>query len=301
MTPPESHPESHPETLAGLGSAAALRRLQARLDRAGIDAPDAEARLLFEAATGLGRAALVAAPEAALADADAERLDGFLARRLAGEPATRIAGRRGFWTLELRVAPDVLDPRPDSETIVEAALAELGARRTQRLRLLDLGTGTGALLLALLSECPEATGLGVDLSPAALAVARENAIANGLAGRADFRLGRWMEGIEGPFDLVVSNPPYIESAAIDGLDREVRAHDPRLALDGGPDGLDAYRAILAGLKRILAPDARAVLELGYGQAAAVSRLAAQSGLMTRAIREDLGGVPRALVLAAEAP
>jgi release factor glutamine methyltransferase len=219
-----------------------------------------------------------------------------VARRLAGEPATRILGARAFWTLDLRVTPDVLDPRPDSETIVIAALEAIATRKDEPLRILDLGTGSGALLLALLSECPQATGVGVDLSQEACAIARENAERNGLAGRAKIVQGSWIGGLTETFDVIVSNPPYIESAVIPGLAQEVHQHDPMLALDGGADGLTAYREIARALPAVLRPGGVAVLELGIGQGPAVAGLAEAAGLSVRGSREDLGGVQRALVL-----
>jgi release factor glutamine methyltransferase len=242
-----------------------------------------EARWLLEAASG-----------------DSGVLAGFVARRLAGEPVDRILGRRGFWTLDLAVTPATLSPRSDTETIVRAALERIDAegRRNDRLRLLDLGTGTGAILLALLSELPEAVGLGVDASPAALDVAAANGdLANIGASRVEWRLGDWATGLSGPFDIIVSNPPYIPTADIAGLDREVREHDPHLALDGGADGLDCYRIILAQLSGLLAPGGFAVLELGFGQADSVKAIAEAEQLEVAGVHSDLGGVPRAMVLA----
>ncbi len=279
----------------GLGLTGALRAVSARLAAHGISAVDVEARMLLFAATHTDRTAMLRDPDRPLTPEGAEQLVAFLIRRLAGEPATRIVGQRAFWTLDLRVTADVLDPRPDSETIVEAALAELGDRRREPLRILDLGTGSGALLLALLSECPRATGLGIDLSEAACAIAKANAELNGLANRTEIRQGRWMEGLEESFDLILSNPPYIESADIPGLSIEVRAHDPLLALDGGADGLTAYRDIVAALPSCLTQGGIAVLELGMGQANAVTALGLEVGLEFRGLRRDLGGIERALV------
>lgn len=227
-----------------------------------------------------------------------EVLAGLLARRLAGEPVDRILGRRGFWTLDLKIAPDVLSPRSDTETIVRAALERLaGEGRTgDRLRLLDLGTGTGAILLALLSELPNAVGLGIDASDAALETAATNAALAGLPARTDWRKGDWGSGLSGPFDVIVSNPPYIPSGDIAALDREVRDHDPVLALDGGADGLACYRAILPRLTGLLAPRGFAVLEIGFGQDRDVAALARAAMLDVVGLKPDLGGVPRAMVL-----
>jgi release factor glutamine methyltransferase len=226
-------------------------------------------------------------------------LDELLRRRRAGEPVDRILGRRGFWTLDIGVTDATLSPRSDTETIVRAALDHLRARgRTaDALRVLDLGTGTGAILLALLSELPNAVGLGVDVSEAALEVAAANTDLAELQERCTWRRGDWATGLQGRFDLIVSNPPYIPTDVIATLDREVRDHDPHLALDGGPDGLDCYRALMPQLTGILRPDGLAVLEIGFGQADDVSALAAASGLGVVEIRPDLGCVPRAVVLA----
>lgn len=269
----------------------AVRAAAARLRDAGCDTPELDARSLAESAFGMSRAALVAGGPAAAEGL--ARLDVLVGRRAGGEPVARILGRREFWGLDFALAPETLVPRPDSETIVETALAEIGPR-DRAFRALDLGTGTGCLLLAILSERPRAHGVGVDLSPAAAAAARSNAAALGLSDRASFVVGSWGAPLNGRFDLVASNPPYIESADIAGLEREVRIHDPRLALDGGADGLDAYRAIAAGLGALLAEDGVAVLELGAGQGDAVSTLLAEAGFETTRVVPDLGGVPRAL-------
>ncbi|MDB5641749.1 MAG: prmC [Hyphomicrobiales bacterium] len=282
--------------LVGLGLAEACRAISAMFADHGIDGAETDARMLLLGAAECSRTDLILSPHRQLDAEAARKLQGFASRRLAGEPATRILGLRAFWTLDLRVTPDVLDPRPDSETLILASLEALGARKDRELRILDLGTGSGALLLAILSECPRATGIGIDLSQAACAVARENSVLNGLADRARILNGRWFEGLEGDFDLIVSNPPYIESAAIPGLSVEVRQHDPMLALDGGADGLTAYRDILEGLPTILRPGGFAVFELGIGQDLSVKRLAEAAGLRVRAERRDLGGVVRALVL-----
>ena len=280
----------------GLVITEALRFLTTLLAEKKVSQAKAEARVLLLAATQMSRAQMITQSDRTISTTEAELLSGWMMRRLAGEPVTRITGRRDFWTLDLHVTPDVLDPRADTEVIVETALDLLGPRRTQTLRILDLGTGTGALLLALLSECPLATGIGIDLSPAACAVAQVNAQRNGLAARASFQQGHWADALNETFDLVVSNPPYIESATIAGLDTEVREHDPMLALDGGPDGLTAYRAIIKDVPRLLHPTGLCVLELGIGQAGAVTALAEAEGLTRKALRRDLGGVERALAL-----
>ncbi len=257
--------------------AESLRRAAARLAAAGIEQPAREARLLAREAQ------------------DAADFAALVARRAAHEPMAFIRGRQGFWTLDLAVSPATLIPRPDTETLIEAALAACPQRDSVR-RILDLGTGTGALLLAALAEFPAAWGVGVDLAPAAAALAAGNARANGLAGRAMFLAGCWAAAIAGPFDLILSNPPYIPSDEIAGLMPDVAAYEPRRALDGGPDGLDAYRALLPEMARLLADGGVAVLELGAGEANAVRELSRDAGLAELALRSDLGGIARALVL-----
>ncbi|NWG46923.1 MAG: peptide chain release factor N(5)-glutamine methyltransferase, partial [Alphaproteobacteria bacterium] len=225
------------------------------------------------------------------------RLDALLARRAGGTPMAHLLGRREFWSLDIAVGPEVLIPRPDSESLIEAAADVLGGRAEDPLRLLDLGTGSGSLLLALLTLCPKAFGVGVDLSPAAAARARANARALGLGGRAAFLAGDWGSALAGPFDLVLSNPPYIETAALTGLQVEVRDHEPRLALDGGADGLAAYRALLPAGRDLLGPRGVMIVEIGRGQAEAVTAIGRGAGLDLIGIREDLGGRSRGLVFA----
>ncbi len=271
----------------------ATRAAASRLARAGLETPELDARALAMEAFGLDHGRLIAVGLAEAPAAALERLEGLVGRRLAGEPVDRILGRREFWGMEFALSPATLSPRPETETIVEAALS---ARPQGAVSVLDLGTGSGCILLALLSEWPQAFGVGVDQSPQAAASARNNALALGFAARAAFVAGDWAAALAGRFDVVVSNPPYIESSTIDGLAVEVRTHDPRLALDGGAEGLDAYRAILPALPSLLAPDGVAALELGAGQAAEVSRIAREGGLRVLRAVEDLSGVPRALLL-----
>ncbi len=277
---------------------AARRALAGRLAEAGIEDAMLEARQIVQAATGLDAAAQAAAPERAL-DADAEAaLEAMAGRRAGGEPLQHILGVAPFWTLELKSDARALVPRADTEAIVRAALEGLSA--DAHAHVLDLGTGTGAILLAVLSERPLASGLGVDVSETALALAAENAARTGLADRAAFRRGDWTEpgwaeALDGPYDLVVSNPPYIRSAEIADLAREVR-RDPHAALDGGADGMDAYRAILPALPRLLRPGGTAVLEIGFDQAEDVRAAAkAAAGLVYVAVRSDLEGRPRAAI------
>lgn len=265
------------------------------LRAAGIAEPRREARLLLGHAMGVGEEALLREPRAPVPPAAIVRFRAGLAARLQAVPMAHILGRQGFWTLDLEVSPATLIPRPDSETLVEAAL-DLFPEPAAPLRLLDLGTGTGCLLLAVLAERPRAFGVGVDRAPAAARLAARNAAANGLAARAAFLAGDWAAALAGRFDLVLANPPYVETAAIAGLMPEVARHEPRLALDGGPDGLAAYRALMAALPGLLAPGGAAVLELGLGQRAAVEALARAAGLAPVGCRADLGGIERALML-----
>jgi release factor glutamine methyltransferase len=255
-----------------------------------VDAPAREAALILRAA-GLKPTDLIVEPDAPLgaAAADAQR---YAARRAAGEPLSRIVGEREFWGLTFALSPETLDPRPETETIVEAALAAFAARRGEALRIVDFGVGSGALLAALLSELPAARGVGVDLSPGAAAQARANLDSLGLAARVEIHVGDWAECLEGAFDLIVANPPYIPSGDIAGLAREVRDHDPRLALDGGADGLDAYRALTPEIARLLAPAGRFFVEVGAGQADAAKALAAAAGLVDLATHRDLAGIER---------
>jgi release factor glutamine methyltransferase len=245
----------------------AKRRLQA----AGVEGPVIDARLLVEAAAGATRSDIIADPHRVLSDEQSRALDDFIARRERREPISHILGVKGFWKIMVRVTPDVLTPRPDTETILDVVLPRFP--EDARFSVLDLGVGSGAVLLAILGERPGARGLGVDVSAEALAVARENAANLGLAGRAAFLRGDWTAGLDDEgFDLVVSNPPYIPSGDIAGLAPEVRDHEPRLALDGGPDGLDAYRLLVPEILRVLRPGGRFAVEIGIGQRMAVETL-----------------------------
>ncbi len=267
--------------------AEALRLGAGRL--AGIaDNPRLEARLLLGHALGLSTADLIR---------DAQRLidpaayDALVAQRAAHVPLAYLTGHREFWSLDLTVSSATLIPRPDSETIVEAALREAADPRL----VLDLGTGSGCLLLAVLHERPNAFGIGIDQSADALAVAKVNAARCGLSDRAAFVRGDWAEAIGGRFDLILSNPPYIPTSDIPGLMPEVSLNEPLSALDGGMDGLDAYRRIIPFLPRLLSASGRVVFEIGIGQSDAVSALAAEAGLLAVS-HPDLAGIPRAVVL-----
>ena len=240
--------------------------MRKRSRSAGIENPAREARISLCAASGLSPVALIVDPREPLGSA-ACKVQDVAARRAAGEPLSRIVGKREFWGLSLAITPHVLDPRPETETIVEAALSIFGDRREDALRILDLGVGSGALLCALLTEFGDARGIGVDISADAADVAQGNLQACGLSLRAEIRVGDWTRGIEGRFDLIVSNPPYIPTVDLPRLPREVRNFDPWLALDGGIDGLAAYRRILPESRRLLAPGGWLLVELGAGQAA----------------------------------
>ncbi|MEA2840157.1 MAG: release factor glutamine methyltransferase [Methylobacteriaceae bacterium] len=274
----------------------AHHRAAALLADAGIETPKRDARVLLCQAADIDHAALLRDPDARLGEEAAARLQAFVERRLQREPVSRILGRREFWDLSLRITPDVLDPRADTETLVAAALETLRDRRSDPLRILDLGTGSGALLCALLSEFPRALGIGVDQQEPACRIARENLAACGLAGRGAVLRGDWGAALAGGFDLVVANPPYIASGAIGALAPEVRDHDPRAALDGGPDGLAAYRALAADLGRLSAPDGVAIVEIGHDQAESAPACFRQAGWGSISLKRDLENQPRALIL-----
>ena len=259
---------------------------KSRLEAAGLAGPVIDARLLVEAAAEATRADIVGDPHRALsAEQEATLLD-YLARRERREPVSHILGRRGFWKIMLRVTPDVLTPRPDTETVVEVALRTFP--ETAAWSVLDLGVGSGAILLAILADRPAARGLGIDVSEEALAVARDNAASLGLAGRAAFLRSDWTTGLgDETFDLVVSNPPYIATDVIETLEPEVRDHEPRQALEGGADGLDAYRLLAPEILRVLKPGGRFAVEIGYDQKDAVEALFREAGAFNVATVRDL--------------
>lgn len=273
-----------------------LCRAGQHLRAAGFETPRLEARLLLAHVLGCRTEDLLRDPRAPVPPDAARHFAETLRRRLDHVPVAHLLGFQEFWSLPFLVSPATLIPRSDSETLIEAALALFPDRGAVR-RVLDLGTGTGCLLLAALTEFPRASGLGVDRVPAAAALSRENARRLGLADRAVFAVADWGAPLAGRFDLVLCNPPYIESAAIGGLMPEVARHEPPSALDGGADGLDAYRAVAAALPHLLLPGGRAVLELGRGQEVAVAGLARAVGLRPLGCRADLAGIPRALLLA----
>jgi release factor glutamine methyltransferase len=290
-------------TLAQQASANAVtlgemrRALAAEFRTAGIESPELDARILIGHALGLNLAALAAADARAVDREQADAIAALAQRRLSREPVARILGAKEFWSLQLHIDAATLVPRPETETVVEAALVAIDAagKRSQRLRIADLGTGSGALILALLAELPNAIGVGTDKSFPALRVARDNARRLGIA-RATFLACDMAAALGGAFDLIVSNPPYIASGDIAALAPEVRDFDPRTAIDGGPDGLDHYRAIAAAAPALLAPGGILVVELGAGQAEAVAALFSATGLAPSPPRTDVRSAPRALLV-----
>jgi release factor glutamine methyltransferase len=273
----------------------AFVRLRRAFAKAGLDTPELDARVLLTDALRIEPAELLLRPEESVGEDEAALLSSYAARRLAGEPVARILGVREFWGLPFALSPATLVPRPDTETVVEAALGTV-RDRSRPVRLIDLGAGSGCLLVALLHELREATGIAVDLSEEALRTARQNAARNGVGERAQFAASRWGAALAGSFDLIVSNPPYIATEVLAALPPEVREHDPALALDGGADGLDAYRAILADAGGLLAPGGALVLEIGYDQEPALQAMAPAAGFAVERTARDLGGHPRAVVI-----
>jgi len=265
----------------------AWRSAKQRLERAGLAGPVIDARLLVEAACEATRADIVTDPHRELSPEQERRLAEYLGRREHREPVSHILGRKGFWKIMLQVNGDVLTPRPDTETVVDAALK--GFPEHAAWNVLDLGVGSGAILLAILAERPAAKGLGVDVSEEALAVARDNAAALGLAGRLALMRGDWAVGLaDDSFDLVVANPPYIASDVIATLEPEVSRYEPRRALDGGPDGLAAYRILAPEILRVLKPGGRFAVEIGYDQKTAVEALFRAAGAAALTTLRDLG-------------
>jgi release factor glutamine methyltransferase len=273
----------------------ALRELRRTFSEAGFETAALDARLLLLAALGISATDLITQPDICLSPDEAKTLAAFTHRRLDHEPVARIVGVREFWGLPFHLSPETLVPRPDTETVVETALDLLPDRQAP-LRIVDFGTGSGCILVALLHELPQATGLGVDLSFGALVTARTNAADNRVGSRCHFALSRWADAVSGPFDLMVSNPPYIASKVIPTLDEEVREHDPKLALDGGPDGLEPYRILLSEAGRLLAPQGLLVVEIGYDQAQDLVGLAGAQGLEIVRIAHDLSDNPRCVAM-----
>lgn len=279
-----------------LSVGALLRSAAARLDAAGVATARLDAQILLGAALGLSRAALIVGERDPVAAVAAARFERLLARRLAREPISHILGEREFWSRSFRVTADTLAPRPDSETLIDAVLAHWRAGARTPATILDLGTGTGCLLLTLLAECPASVGIGIDLNPATAAVARGNAQTLGLGARAQFVVGHWASALsrprsaardDGGFDLIVSNPPYIATAELATLAPEVAVFEPRLALDGGADGLDPYRALIPQAAALLSAQGLLALEIGPTQAGAVSALATEAGFANVRVHQDL--------------
>ena len=269
----------------------AWQTAKARLEAAGLAGPVIDARLLVEAAAEATRADIVGDPYRALTAEQETALEGYLARRERREPVSHILGRKGFWKIMVGVNKDVLTPRPESEVIVDLALRAFD--EAFHFRVLDLGVGSGAIVLAILAERPGAKGLGIDVSEEALAVARDNAAHLGLGKRLALLRSDWTAGLsDGEFDLVVSNPPYIASHVIDTLQPEVAVHEPRLALDGGPDGLDAYRVLAPEILRVLKPSGIFAVEIGYDQKAAVEALFKAAGALNVVTVKDLSDKDR---------
>jgi release factor glutamine methyltransferase len=280
----------------GASVSEALQLIAQTFRAAGIDDADADARVLAGHALHLDRARLISQSDRVLEAREVNAISGLAARRLKREPVSRILGRKEFWSLALAITPDVLVPRPETETVVEGALDFVvrNGLRMEKLRILDIGTGSGALLLALLNELPNATGIGTDVSRAALQTARINVAQLGFESRCDLIACDMAAGVQGQFDLVVSNPPYIARGDIASLAPEVRDYDPLLALDGGEDGLVAYRSISADAKRLLAQGGRLFVELGAGQEPAVRELFTNAGFAVGVARKDLAGTTRVL-------
>ncbi len=285
-----------PGLAAGVRVDAARRAVSRAVAAASHDTPDLDARRLIGHALGRDHAGLAADTARALTSAEADAILALALRRLRREPVARIIGMKEFWSLPLALSPDTLVPRPETETFVEAALDVLRGNRMGALRIADFGTGSGAILLALLHELPKAFGIGTDVSHDALRTARANAARLGLAGRAGFVACDFGAALRGGFDCIVSNPPYIRSMDIAGLEAEVRDFDPRRALDGGPDGFAAYRQIAAQARALLKPNGHLIVELGAGQNEPVAALMAAAGLTVTTARPDLNGVARALVM-----
>ncbi len=283
----------------------AIAALSEAFRAAGVPTPELDARLLVLEACSLSPEAYMLRPDTPLSQPEEELIQAFAVRRVAREPVSRLVGYREFWGRRFVVGPAVLDPRPDTETLIEAALSLLGDRRgADPLRILDLGTGSGCLLLTLLAEMPDAWGVGSDISHAALDMARLNAERLGVASRAAFVQSDWCETFAGPFGLIISNPPYIEDASIDALEDEVRCYDPKIALCGGMDGLAAYRRIIGSCARIAGPGAWVMLEAGMGQASRISELFADArwkvGSGLHEVYRDLSEIHRVVAIKRQA-
>lgn len=271
-------------------SADIYQNLKSRLHEAGIENSDLEARIILQKRAGIAWADIIAGRLPVLTAAQEDLVDGDVKRRIAGEPLSRIYGERQFWGLDFTLGPATLDPRPDTEILVEKALGAFKTRPPRRI--LDLGTGSGCIPIALLCEWPESYAVAIDKSAEALDVARLNARRHGVEGRIAFICGDWTQSVQGKFDLIVSNPPYIANPVIPNLAKEVRNHDPILALDGGQDGLDAYKKIFPALFSVLETGGKSFFEIGFDQKENVMRLAEESGLSVIGVHVDYAGLAR---------
>jgi release factor glutamine methyltransferase len=266
----------------------------AALSAAGVADPRRQARRLVSGAVAIPPTDLFGHPDRALGEQQISRVRALLRRMVAGEPLSRIFERREFWGLEFSLSADTLDPRPETETVIQAVLRR-EPDRSAPLRLLDLGTGTGCLLLALLAEYPAASGVGIDIAEGAVRTAARNAVQLGLADRARFFVGDWATAVSGKFDAILANPPYIANKALTLLPREVVCHDPWLALDGGKDGLRSHRAIAEAAPRLLSPDGILATEIGAGQADSVIAIMTENSLVVDGIEKDLAGIARCVI------
>ena len=279
------------------GTADILQNAAERLRAAGVESPRREARLLLAHVLGLRPEQIVSENFSLQGAQFRGRFEAAVVRRAQREPLAYIIGRREFWSLDFEVGPGVLIPRPESEIMVEEALKRF-PKTDAPLRVADIGTGSGCLLIAFLSERAEAEGLGIDISEEALGIAKRNATRLGLDGRTQFLRNDWISGLSGTWEVIFINPPYIVEGELDGLEPEVSRYEPRTALDGGPDGLCAYRRIAASLRPRLAPEGRVFLEVGQGQAEPVERIFSEKGLNVEGTVFDLAGIPRCLVVIA---
>ncbi len=273
----------------------ALRWAVLRLQQEHIETASLDGRILLEYVLGVSREQLLFLLDLPITMEQYKRLETLVEKRAQRQPIAQLIGRREFWGMNFVVSEDTLDPRPDTETLIEYVLERV-VNRAMAHRVLDLGTGTGCLLLALLSELPSASGVGVDYSDNAVLVAKENALALGMAGRSQFVTGNWCDGLEGKFDIILANPPYIPTSVIPTLDPEVSVFEPKLALDGGEDGLACYRTIFRSLPMVLAKSGFAAFEFGMGQEKQLKELAVANGFEVVGVRHDLSGLPRTIII-----
>lgn len=287
---------THTDLQTGLYSVKdVLRHAVLQLQRAHIETASMDARIILQYVLGVTREELLLDNDRELSPRQYDTYQALLEKRQMRQPVSHLIGKREFWGMLFKVTPDTLDPRPDSETLIEAILSRMPAREAE-MKVLDLGTGTGCLLLTVLSEYPNAQGTGVDVSTGALKVARDNAMNLGLGGRAQFVSSCWGNELDETFDLIISNPPYIPTGAIASLAPEVSQWEPKLALDGGPDGMNCYRAIVAQLPRLLAQDGLAVFEIGIGQAKELETLVQSHGLKVAGTKDDMAYITRCVLV-----